>query len=230
MTNQDLYRKLQEMLPDYVFGQLSQEDNDFFLLHHRDFPDLIEEVDQAKAVFGKLEKMEIQKVVSDRTRNLSVKVNQRRNSTMSEKQRRTRFFMKYLAPMASLALVALFMFTDTGRSFLMPNIAEKSAQSDSISDLPIEFVNYSDLLAVSVDGNMDNLIEAVAESETIVETEDASLSDYIEQSIESAIANASTNLLLNSVGNYSAIQDDLSMLSEDDFQSIIEDLENEIDF
>ncbi len=231
MTSQDLYKKLQEMLPDFVFGDLNTDDHEFFLSHYKEFPDLIEEVDQATAVFDKLDKLEVKKVVSDRTRNLSVKVNQRRRGQMTERQRRTSFFAKFIAPSVSLALVAILMFTDVGKDmFLKDSHTSVEPKVEVAAEKPLEFVKYADLLAISDNGDMESVYEAVTGNETIVESEYASLSDYIEESIEEAIAATKTNVLLNSVGNYTSIQDDLSMLSEDDFQSIIEDLENEIDF
>ncbi len=230
MANQDLYKTLQEMMPDYIFGDLNSQDNSYFEKNYIIFPDLVEEVEQGRSVFDKLNNMEIDKKLAEKTRNLSVKVNQRRHYEMTYRQKRTRFFMRYLAPMASLAIVAFLMFTPLGKSIMMPEVATEKNQSKNLQSEPIEFVNYSDLLAISNDGDMENIYEAVIENGTLVDSEDASLSDIIEQAFFSAISESNTNLLLNSVGNYSAIQDDLSLLSEDEFQSIIEDLKNENDF
>lgn len=175
--------------------------------------------------------MEFDRKIAAKTRNLSVKVNQRRQLEMTERQKRTRFFMRYLAPSMSLAIVAFLMFTPMGKKFMMPNVAKiDSIATEQHLTEPIEFVQYSDLLAISDSGNLEPIYEAVTESETIVENEDESLTEYLENAFAAAIAETNTNVLLNSVGNYSAIEDDLSMLSENEFQSIIEDLENEIDF
>ncbi len=230
MANQNLYKTLQEMMPDYIFGDLNSQEKSYFEENFIDFPDLVEEVEQGKAVFDKLDKMEIDKKLTEKTRNLSVKVNQRRHYEMTYTQKRTRFFMRYLAPMASLAIVAFLIFTPLGKRMMMPDVVTEKIQSQNLQSEPIEFVNYSDLLAISNDGNMENIYEVLIDNGTLVESEDASLTDIIEQAFYSAISESNTNLLLNSVGNYSAIQDDLSLLSEDDFQSIIEDLKNENDF
>ncbi len=231
MTNQNLHKELQGMMPDYIFDNLTAEQKHYFEENYTNFPDLIEEVNEARGVFDRFDKMEFDRKIAAKTRNLSVKVNQRRQLEMTERQKRTRFFMRYLAPSMSLAIVAFLMFTPMGKKFMMPNVAKiDSIATEQHLTEPIEFVQYSDLLAISDSGNLEPIYEAVTESETIVENEDASLTEYLENAFAAAIAETNTNVLLNSVGNYSAIEDDLSMLSENEFQSIIEDLENEIDF
>jgi hypothetical protein len=231
MTNQKLYKELQGMMPDYIFDNLTSEQKHYFEENYTNFPDLIEEVNEARGVFDRFDKMEFDRKIAAKTRNLSVKVNQRRQLEMTERQKRTRFFMRYLAPSMSLAIVAFLMFTPMGKKFMMPNVAKiDSIATEQHLTEPIEFVQYSDLLAISDSGNLEPFYEAVTESETIVENEDESLTEYLENAFAAAIAETNTNVLLNSVGNYSAIEDDLSMLSENEFQSIIEDLENEIDF
>ena len=71
------YKEMQEMLPDFVFGRLSEEEKKLFEFNLQNYTDLQNEVNQVKDVFGRIDEMELDKKITQKTRNLSIKVMKR---------------------------------------------------------------------------------------------------------------------------------------------------------
>jgi hypothetical protein len=81
MVSENKYslKELEELLPDFVFGRLSKGENYLFEVSMQEFPEIIKEVEQVRSVFSRVEKMDFEKKISSRARNISVKVNSRLN-------------------------------------------------------------------------------------------------------------------------------------------------------
>lgn len=103
------YKQIQELLPDYVFNRISDEEKIKFEQELPKYSDLQDEIKEVKSVFAKLDKMDLDNTLSHYTRNTSVKVNNR----LAAKKQKVPFFnnaVKYLIPTAALFFIAYFVF------------------------------------------------------------------------------------------------------------------------
>lgn len=107
MDNEN-YKKLQEMLPDYVFNRLESSDKLFFESNVQNYPDLIEEINQVKAVFNRFDKMEFEDKINHKARNFSVKVMEKREKRRSYKFSGGQYLVRYLVPIAVLIAIGMY--------------------------------------------------------------------------------------------------------------------------
>ena len=140
------YDELKNMLPDYCFGKLSAEQTKAFEENINDFPELLDEVSKIKSSFENIDKELYKNTIDERTRNLSVKVNERiSNQKLAGKYK----YIKYLAP----ALSAVVLFFVVFKPF-SSEVTETPAVSELITVSEVdkmldESVNESDLLDAS---------------------------------------------------------------------------------
>lgn len=109
-------KQLEEMLPDYAFGRLGAEDSLQFEQSIEEYPDLNQELRDIQSVFSKVEKMDFNSILENRTRNISVRVQQRLASKNSQSSSFSRLF-RFVIPTAALAAMAYFVFTSDSPFF-----------------------------------------------------------------------------------------------------------------
>ena len=102
--------EMQDLLADYSFGKLSEFETQIFELNLPDYPELQKEIKEVKSVFERFESIDFDKIVSDNTRNLSIKVNNR-----LERRKRFSFyaFNKFAIP-SVLALALIYIAFNAG--------------------------------------------------------------------------------------------------------------------
>ncbi|MCX7880316.1 MAG: hypothetical protein N2517_06620 [Ignavibacteria bacterium] len=71
------YKEIEELLPDYLFGRLGEEEKQVLEYSLSEYPDLQKEIEDVRKVFGRLEKMNIENYIERRTRNIPEKVNRK---------------------------------------------------------------------------------------------------------------------------------------------------------
>lgn len=214
----DNYKKLQEMLPDYVFDRLDSSDRNFFESNVNNFPDLIEEINQVKAIFNRFDKMEFEDKINQRARNFSVRVNEKIEKHASYKFSGSQYLVRYLVPAAILITVGLYYFGSPRfqKKDVTREIEKKVASiSDSIGTFNEEEVqNISEQYSSEAlqANNLENLYEDEI-SDALNEMIDISELNEIE-TFDTDIF--STDKILNKVEN----------LDENKFQEIYEELKN----
>lgn len=215
----DNYKKLQEMLPDYVFDRLDNSDKFLFEENVKNFPDLIEEINQVKAVFNRFDKMEFEDKINHRARNFSVKVIEKKQNQKSYKFTGGQYLVRFLVPVALLITIGIYYLGSPKlpKSDISKVIEMKVASiGDSINSLNVteEFLNNSEQYSseVALANNLENLYEE-------------EVSDALNEMIDIADVNDietfdtdifSTEKILNKVNN----------LDENKFQEIYEELKN----
>ncbi len=104
MGNQEqIKKKLLELLPDYVFRRLGESEREFFEMHYTEFEDIQKEVKEAQLFFEKLEQMDFDRVFQSHTVNTSVKV-----LNKMERKVRPQSSLR-LVPKLALPLIALIV-------------------------------------------------------------------------------------------------------------------------
>lgn len=216
----EILLKLQELLPDYCFGRLSSEDIEFFDTHKYAYPEIINEVQEVNAVFSRIDKMDIDKILDEQTRNISVKVNNRLDRNRSAFR-----WTRLAVPAAMLAMIAVYFSTSVDNDKIITidkNFSKKISApmiSASVKDTLIDMMSDHDAaaLATSIGMQNDELPMDSSSQELIAETLSSELSAIHEQNPE---------LFWGSEFNSNEIYNEVDQLQEDEFNELIEVLEN----
>ena len=229
------YEQMQELLPDYVFNRLNEDDIIIYETALPDYPDLVQEVKDVRSVFAKVEEMDFKKILDGKTKNLSVKVMQKLEKQKKYQFRHSRVYRIYIPTIAIAAMMLIFFKFDNIKSYLFP---ENNISSS------IEFTNFSQKETQNLMGNEINL-QTVSEIDTIISNhtvgKDLELSNIIkddkdlysaldETYIEEIITKFTNQKELFKNVHFSAsIQnnDDLKMLDEDEIQQLLEEIQND---
>lgn len=143
-------KQTEEMLPDYAFGRLGAEDSLQFEQSIDAYPDLSQELKDIQGVFSKVEKMDFNSILENRTRNISVRV-QERMAKNSKNNSMSRLF-RLVIPTVSVAALAIFFFS-SGTSFFHSNESVSDIEADSHHIQVVRSSDASSLLSEDVNLN-----------------------------------------------------------------------------
>jgi len=192
--DKDIYKKLQELLPDYVFGRLQNSDKEFFELNYINYPDLVKEVEEIKAVFNRFDKMDFDNLLANKTRNISVKIIEKREKNKKYNQIGSfSYLIRYALPVAIIITFLIYLVEKNNKQDIIgsnnnfnDNSISSQFENDTL-DFVLQGVEYLDL-------DQDNLIL----------TEENLLSEYIEnEMIEIENINYENMLFLSDINNLS---------------------------
>ncbi len=231
------YKKMQEMLPDYVFNRLDQSEKEKFESSLELFPDLIKEIDDAKRVFSKIEKMDFNSIIEKKARNISVKV-QDRIRYKKHKERIPAYFFKIVVPTLGMAAIVLYLFI-TGLHNL--NNEQSKINNNSINhSYRILTDNDINLIFDDIDTNNTDIsyvFEHYAHSFNNSELSDnyfakrMKIDDYYSDALNDFIFSDNFHSIpniLNYIYNENwNINDLIENLDKDDINKILEDIKNE---
>lgn len=104
------YEQMQERLPDYIFGRLPSNEKEIFEHSLPNYTDLVNEIENVRKVFAKLDNMNIDRNVSRKTRNIPSKV----RAKIQYKQKSLRFFglptFRIAVGAIGIVIIALSLF------------------------------------------------------------------------------------------------------------------------
>ena len=210
MKNKFTLAELEKLLPEYLFGEMSNEDKLHFEESAKDYPEILSEMQNVRDTFEKFEKFDLKSTIKQESKNLSVKVQEKKS-----KSRKNSIAMgvlpKYVYPSLGLLVLVYFLFfTDTFNSNTSLETNEFAIFNDSDSTL-IHSENYEiipDLIHTNLDYN-DNL----------------SLGEYIEDNSTDYIQIENLSQKFNAFHiNYESL---INHLNEEEFTNILEELQNE---
>jgi hypothetical protein len=192
------------MLPDYVFGQLTEYEKDVFEASLANYPDLKEEMTDMQLVFKNLEKEKYKNMHAQRTRNLSVSVLKRLEQKDLRRKKIIRGASFGIPSLAAAAAAFIMMF---------PGIAPlKFGESDSSFGMEI-----SSLISSS---EADELAESLLKDDAVLASGDfttASLAADLEK-----LPASESDMIISELSK----EIDASFKTTSDIE--IEQLENEI--
>lgn len=241
MNNNELnkklsYKQMQESLPDYVFGRLSPEEQAVFESSLPAFPDLQDEVSQVREVFSKVETMDFDRVIEAKTRNLSVRVNDRLNKR--KKAGAYAWSMKYAVPTVAVVILFAYMFINKNEINPPQKIHGQITESDPNSANPLNYLSKADAELIFGDGiNLDDLHSLYSNNSmgnslndivTLVSDDDKAIDNIYYESLQlKNFKSNDLNSLYNTDGNsMNGIYNELEKLDESEIQSLIEDVKN----
>ncbi|HRP01641.1 MAG TPA: hypothetical protein PLE30_03230 [Candidatus Kapabacteria bacterium] len=213
----ELLHRLEEMLPDYLFGSLNQEDRLFFESNIEKFPDLKSELEQADEVFKKFDKMNFERQLDYSARNISVKVIKKREAKAMYRYSSMQYLLRYLVPFALIiGGTYFFMFNQGGKN---ETIASSTTNKNNDSIFSSESVIYQLLeypQEISSNSNLSNELELIYDEEILLAFSGQDKNDNLDN-IEVYDSNLySANKVINN----------LQSLDEDEFQNFIQDLQH----
>lgn len=243
------YKEMQELLPDYVFGRLSDNDKKIFEYNLFEYPDINEEVIKVREVFQKVEDMKLDAKIEGHTRNLSVKVQERLRRMPKSLQYQSIIF-RYIIPTLGILIIAVLILTNkwerndgTTKSNLhvtsghSPNAKVeftmiKPSDALIIFDSTITPKNYFEIsseLSKPFEDVLDLLVSGISPDATKEQ-------DVIDEILNENIFNVASGLNLDATKElfpsypFSPVNNifkHLSTIDENDFQLILKAMQNE---
>lgn len=224
------YKEMQEMLPDYAFGRLSVDEMSNFEANLDSYPDLKQELIDIQSVFGKVERIDFDNIYETKSRNISVKINQR----LEQDSRRKQFFSnarRLIIPslgLAAILIVTFITFLKKPSNQMLNNFTNKTAEMITKSDVLTLIDSLEDTesiveLSMAVDDNIPKSIEVnlgVIHSESI----ESIYNDFVNEKILSL--KESPDILNEYFESSTDLMKALESLDEEDFQNIIKAIEN----
>jgi hypothetical protein len=217
------------MLPDYVFGKLDEIDQELFEKAVIDFPDLEEEVKDAKSLFAHIEKFDYKKMVYDKSQYLPDRVvaNLEKRNVLYTPWRPT---WKRVVATGTFAAIILIYFYFVNKEDI-PQMAdfpkqhniidfftadEKDVIADNMQEIAFNDINYSATHLQDVFMNIDspNLQE---------------FDDYYSSTINSAFIETiktGGTISLNHDNDYMELMNNIENIDEADLQSILNQINN----
>lgn len=223
-------KEMQDMFCDYAFNRLSDEERIVFEQNLPRFPELQLELNEVSHVFKKVEKIDFNKQISSRTRNLSVKVNER-FAKESKFSNRRKIISKYLIPVVGLAIIIVVIVSgnidfnkekEINADVRNENfVGITSAEAKSVFDNDYEIIELASNLSNGLNSkSLENL--AYFAQESIDESYNLTLDEFVKPD---DLLNDKSNYHLNSTNEYQ-IYNQLENLNEEEFQKLLEELED----
>ncbi len=228
MEQKNLNRKqLEELLPDYVFGRLNSHENELFEKSIQNYPELIQEVENVRSVFYRLQNMDIDRLLDKKTKYIPVKVSQRLHH---ERTNPLNFLAKpaFVSIVAGLGVVLLIVSIIFTRINKDTTVIDKTTARNNVADnVPPIFPQLDglDSLALLDDEKLSDFPALYADNFSLnaFYSEVDNIEDIVNESLVDLI---SVNDLFFTVPFDDNLFKNFEKLDETDFQQIIEELKN----
>ena len=185
MEKLNLHR-MQELLPDYVFGKLDNEEKSLFEHNLQYYPEIKQEADDAKRVFQRFEQMDVDAFLNSKTKNTSVRVHRKLEN-------RPKGFAKfpmakyYLPIAAAIALIyVVYNNRDETKSISKQEIAmHKTKEFVSVNDVNIIIDSTSSQIEITetteavINNNKGVFSDIIPDTETANNLSDQLLSQEL---------------------------------------------------
>jgi len=202
---------MEELLPDYLFDNISEEDKNYFESNIDSFPELKKDYEESKLVFSKVNKLDINAKFKKESRNISVNVQSQLAKEQLAKNKRYefRFIPKVLLPSLALFAVGYLLFFN-GMDFFNPAINETESYG------LFSKIDFNDIESTATENDIDYLIfSEFGEDYTYI---NESFGDYYGADYD--MIEKELNLEYNDINNL------IDLLDEDDFQDLLKDMDN----
>ena len=210
-------KEMEELLPDYAFGRMEKDSIEEYEKNLVEYPDLLKEIADIKKVFSRVEKMDFDSILDQRTRNLSVKVNNRRTITKPLLSGNA-FLIRFAIPAVVVMAIMIAIFKGpVNKQNTEENITFSQKLNSALIFDNIDEDSYSDYeyLSSTIPESAENNKDLVG-SQILNElyTNDSDEKQALLRVVNSNIV--SPNL----------INDELEELSEEEFQLLLEEIKN----
>jgi hypothetical protein len=220
------YREMQELLPDYAFGRISDSDKINFETTLPDFPDLQQELKDVKAVFSRVEEMDFDAAINRKTRNLSVKVN---NRLAAKSKKKTS--VRRLAPalLVIIASILVFNIWGTNEKVVTTAIDNSEQPMDNLISTEAETLILSSLQKdeIAHTSELNSVSSTSINTEQMIVDEDE-INDLFSDMIAELDGFDDLNGSFTESGLFYDVDyiDEISILDKSEIEGLIEDIQN----
>ncbi|MBM2815812.1 MAG: hypothetical protein HW421_2574 [Ignavibacteria bacterium] len=226
------YKQVQEMLCDYVFEKLEENEKVLFEASISLYPELQQEVENTRSVFGKIKSIHFDNIIDTHTRNLSVKI---QNRLM--KKRTTAFspwnIIRITVPVFGL-LIAAYLLVNKIATQEIQLKSNLSAVEELTKVKPVEVAKIMDnnisaehaiqavnTIRISIP-NVRDINDLVKNDKEMVKAVDDEYADFILGCTDNPM-----DILPAFVSPNQILKDEIGNIDENDIKLILEELENE---
>jgi len=209
-------KEMEELLPDFAFGRLDNETAEVYAKHLEEYPDLQKEIAEIQKVFSRVEKMDFDSILERRTRNLSVKVNNRR-TVRKPILSGNAFLIRFGIPAAVVMAVMIALFNGPADKKITDEtitFSQKLNTALNFDDVDEESFSDYDYLGSEVPETVNNQDLVGSQILNELYTDDLDEKKAMLKAVNVNIT--SPNIFL----------DELEELSEDEFQLLLEEIKN----
>jgi len=209
-SQEQIKKRLLELIPDYVFRRLNEDEREFFEKHYQEFEEIKKEVEEVQLFFEKLEQMDFDKVFQSHTVNTSVKV-LNKMERKAQSQSSLRIVPKLALPL--IALIVIFIAIQLDLNYKGKYIKIDQTQISKLSE-PI-IIDSSIIEEVSSPELVQIVEYGTTQQEEIDEKE-------IEEMDNSLVEFANNEVGVNYLDEFN-VYNYFQYIDEDIFQEILED-------
>ncbi|MGE5481140.1 MAG: hypothetical protein ACM3U1_12030 [Chloroflexota bacterium] len=216
------YEEMQQELPDYLFGRLSEERRRAFEATLPDFPDLREEIQGVRKVFAKVDRMDLDAKMEFRSRNVSVKVLDR----LEARRRNAWTWRKATVPglgLIALVIIVFNLYKTPEDDNIKRQSTPATAKTEEVILNVIDSSDVASLLATPKDS-----AEAAAAVNEMLSMNSEAPDDYDSTDVTEYldISSADALDLMSPSEIESIVYDQINNLTEEEFQNYIMEMEN----
>ncbi len=219
-------KQMEELLPDYIFGRLETGDSLRFENSLPSYPDLIDEIKTVRKVFDEVEKMDFNKKIEHRARNLSVQVLKKKYETTSKSRlTKGKVYRTAIPIMAVIAMAFVYFQNFEKNDNPAPQAARQMILKESdVSSLVDSSVTPSEIINATLDSEpVDPPVHELAKTDDDVNELDQLIADEISNTAGSTVTE---NLANSDITTVNTLIDEFAQYNEADLQLLIEDLSN----
>jgi hypothetical protein len=155
-----LKNKIQNMLPDYLTGDLERFEMEYFEREIVNFPDLQELIQDSSAMYSRIERIDYDSIFEAKSQNLATKAKLKMIERKSSK-----FWRFALAPMLVMLAVSIYYFADT-------NSQPVTTQTEIVSEMGISDKFIDEYSAAYVEDAGETTDENISVKEDITDNTD----------------------------------------------------------
>ena len=210
-------KEMEELLPDYAFGRLDNETAEIYAKHLEEYPDLLKEIADIKKVFSRVENMDFDSILERRTRNLSVKVNNRR-TIRKPLLSGNAFLIRFGIPAAVVMAIMIAIFKGpVNIQNTEDNITFSQKLNSALIFDNIDEDSYSDYEYLS-----STITESAENNQDLVGSQ--ILNELYTNDLDEK--QALLRVVNSNIVSPNIINDELEELSEEEFQLLLEEIKN----
>lgn len=217
--------EMEERLPAYIFGELSELEKDIFDKSLADFPDIHDEIKQVRNTFVLLDKIDYDKLLFDKTKDIPSRVARQVAKNNTQKKLSflpLRFLVPALITAGILFIVVKAGFMDNYWNDVKPKTYNQISKNSKIDDA------VNDIL---MDDEVQNEIAQSSDYDnaqiTIIEEGDfeQNIENYYQQFMFGVHSYTNTSNSPN-VESYLTLNTNIENIDEEIFEQIIEEIKN----
>jgi len=217
-------KEMEERLPSYIFGELNEAEKHIFETSVEDFPDIQDEIIQVRRTFDLLDRIDYDKVLFDKTKDLPTRVVREITKT-NKKSSNLLIPFRFLIP-AFVTAALLFIAIKTG---LVKNYWQQIEHKNTVTLTKEDKIDQAINEVLAEKDFQDAITQSdelqIVNEDTLIPIEEEDLEKFYEDFVFDTDTYFTTANIPN-IETYITIDNHLNDINEEIFEQIMEDLKN----